>query len=87
MNIDHRTLNDCLNNGSLYLGQFILSLEIITEMQSYSESILSLIKFKELINLVRDRYKIINQSNRKTFIALNVINPSSTLCGTYNSIN
>jgi len=50
MNIDHRTLNDCLNNGSLYLGQFILSLEIITEMQSYSESILSLIKFKKLIN-------------------------------------
>jgi len=39
INIDHRTLNDCLNNGSLYLGQFILSLEIITEMQSYSESI------------------------------------------------
>jgi len=29
MHIDHRTFNDCLNNGTLYLGRFVLTLEIL----------------------------------------------------------
>lgn len=91
INIDHRTLNDCLINGTLYLGRFIISLEIITEMHSYSNCSdkaepMSLTQFKDLVNSVRDTYRITNQSAGKSFTALNIKNPSSPLCGTYNSI-
>lgn len=86
MNIDHRTLDDCLTNGTLYLGRFIISLEVITEMHSSSEPLLSLTEFKDLINDVKVEYSITNQPVRKQFTALNVKNPSSPLCGTYNSI-
>jgi hypothetical protein len=36
MSIDHRTLDDCLTNGTLYLGRFIISLEIMTELHHSS---------------------------------------------------
>jgi len=86
MSIDHRTLDDCLTNGTLYLGRFIISLEIMTELHHSFEPSLSLTEFKDLINYVKVEYRITNQPVRKQFTALNVKNPSSPLCGTYNSI-
>lgn len=87
MHIDYRTLNDCLTNGTLYLGRFMLSLEVIPEMHYSSEFLLTITEFGDLLNSVRDTYKVQAQSTRKSFTAFNVKNPSSPLCGSYNSIN
>ena len=47
INIDHRTLNDCLYEGSLYLNRFMFTLEPISEF--VYEAIISLDKLKNLI--------------------------------------
>lgn len=49
-------LNDCLINGTMYLGRFMLSFEIIFEMHSASELMLSLIETKAL-DSVRNKHK------------------------------
>lgn len=87
LNIDHRTLNDCLNNGKLYLGRFMFAFDAITEMHSASESILPLSDVKSLLESIRIKHKITRQSSRKTFTVFNIEDPSSPLSGTYNSIN
>lgn len=87
MHIDHRTLNNCLINGTLYLNRFMLSIETITEMNNSSEFILTSNEFNTLLDSVRDTYKVLIQSTRKSFNAYNVKNPTSPLCGKYNSMN
>ena len=52
-NIDHRTLNDCLFNGNLYLDRFLFTLEPLSEFSF--ESLISLDKLKLLI--IKQRYK------------------------------
>jgi len=94
LSIDHRTLNNCLNNGILYLGRFIFSLEIIEEFNYSSDFLLSLTELKNLLDSLRENCSPRaegasknNQSARKPFIAFNIKTPSSDLCGKYNSIN
>ena len=90
LNMDHRTLNNCLNNGVLYLGRFMLSFEPISEMHDLPnnfESVLTIEQLKSLVKSVRDKYKITNQKARKAILAINVKDPSSPLTGTYSGIN
>lgn len=87
MHIDHRTLNDCLTNGTLYLGRFVLTLEILPEMHSNLDSLMPLEELTSLIDSLRIKHRIVSQSSKKSFIAINIQNPSSPLAGEYNSIN
>lgn len=87
LNMDHRTLNNCLNNGILFLDRFLFSSEAIIEMHSASELPLSTDKVKLLINSLRIKHKVVNQPASKSFTAFNIKEPISPLCGTYNSIN
>lgn len=87
LNMDHRTLNNCLNNGILFLDRFLFSSEAIIEMHSASELPLSTDKVKLLINSLRIKHKVVNQPASKSFTAFNIKEPVSPLCGTYNSIN
>lgn len=87
LNMDHRTLNNCLNNGILFLDRFLFSSEAIIEMHSASELPLSTDKLKILINSLRIKHKVVNQPASKSFTAFNIKEPLSPLCGTYNSIN
>jgi len=55
VNIHHKTLNDCLDSGNIYLNFFFLSLDIIEETDNTS-----LLTLDEIISLVidkRDVYK------------------------------
>jgi hypothetical protein len=54
MNIRHKTLNDCLNLGFIYLYVFFFSLDLIKE--SDKMNLLSLNELKTLINKSRDIY-------------------------------
>ena len=54
MNIHHKTLNDCLDLGSLYLDYFFLSLDML---ESENINLLTLDKVKTLIVEKRDLYK------------------------------
>ena len=56
INIHHKTLNDCLNLGSIYLDVFFFSLDVIEE--SDRTNLLSLEELKILINKNRDIYKV-----------------------------
>lgn len=87
MHIDHRTLNDCLTNVTLYLGRFVLTLEILPEMHSNLDSLMPLEELTSLIDSLRIKHRIVSQSSKKSFIAINIQNPSSPLAGEYNSIN
>jgi hypothetical protein len=89
LNMDHRTLNDCLNNGNLFLDRFLFSFEPIIEMHTASELPLSIDRVKVLINSLRTKHKVVNQPASKSFTAFNIKDPLSPLLrsGTYNSIN
>ncbi len=87
LNMDHRTLNDCLKNGNLFLDRFLFSLEPIIEMHTASELPISIDIVKVLINSLRTKHKVVNQPASKSFTAFNIKDPLSPLCGTYNSIN
>lgn len=82
INIDHRTLNDCLYEGYLYLNRFMFSLEPISDF--VYESIINL---NELINLIKEqRYtqKSIQSTSKKLYVE-NMTNPS--LNREFNSIS
>jgi NUMOD1 domain len=87
LNMDHRTLNDCLKNGNLFLDRFLFSFEPIIEMHTASEFPLPIDRVKVLINSLRTKHKVVNQPASKSFTAFNIKDPLSPLCGTYNSIN
>jgi hypothetical protein len=73
INIDHRTLNNCLYEGSLYLNRFLFSLEPISEF--VYESIISLNELKTLIKEQRYTQKSIQSTSKKLYVE-NITNPS-----------
>lgn len=56
INIHHKSLNDCLNLGTLYLDTFFFSLDLIEE--STKTDILSLDEIKSLVSEKRDKYLV-----------------------------
>lgn len=56
INIHHKTLNNCLNGGAIYLDVFFLSLDQIEESENIN--LLTLEELKELINKTRDTYVV-----------------------------
>jgi hypothetical protein len=72
INIDHRTLNDCLYEGSLYLNRFMFSLEPINEF--VYEAIISLNELKTLIKEQRYTQKSIQSTSKKLYVE-NITNP------------
>ena len=73
INIDHRTLNDCLYEGSLYLNRFMFSLEPVNEF-GY-EAIISLDELKTLIKEQRYTQKSIQSTSKRIYVE-NITNPS-----------
>lgn len=73
INIDYRTLNDCLNEGTLYLNRFMFSLEPINEF--VFEAIISLNELKTLIKEQRYTQKNIQSTSKKLYVE-NITNPS-----------
>jgi len=82
INIDHRTLDDCLYNGNLYLDRFLFTLEPLLEF-----SFESLVSLDKLTNLIIDqRYKFkSNQPASKIIYVENKYN--SLLNKQFNSIS
>ena len=56
INIHHKSLNDCLNLGTLYLDTFFFSLDLIEE--STKTNILTLEEIKSLVSDKRDKYLV-----------------------------
>ena len=56
ISIHHKTLNNCLNEGAVYLDTFFLSLDQIEESENIN--LLTLEEIKELINNTRDSYVV-----------------------------
>jgi hypothetical protein len=73
INIDHRTLNNCLYEGNLYLNRFMFSLEIINEF--VFEALISLNELKTLIKEQRYTQKSIQSTSKKLYVE-NITNPS-----------
>ena len=73
INIEPRTLNNCLYEGSLYLNRFMFSLEPISEF--VYESIISLNELKTLIKEQRYTQKSIQSTSKKLYVE-NITNPS-----------
>jgi hypothetical protein len=72
INIDHRTLNDCLYESSIYLNRFLFSIEPINEF--VFESIISLDDFKILIKEQRYSQKSIQSTSKRIYVE-NITNP------------
>jgi hypothetical protein len=70
--IHHITLSNCINNGSLYLNRFFLSLDVISEFPY--ESIISSDELELLINNARSQY-VPKQPASKYVLAENLIKP------------
>ena len=73
INIDHRTLNNCLYEGYLYLNRIMFSIEPLTEF--VFESIISLEELKNLVKEQKYTQKSI-QSTSKKIKVVNITNPS-----------
>uniref|UniRef100_UPI002115C7F6 hypothetical protein n=1 Tax=Aspergillus sclerotioniger TaxID=319627 RepID=UPI002115C7F6 len=56
INIHHKSLNNCLNLGTLYLDTFFFSLDLIEE--STKTNILTLDEIKSLVSEKRDKYLV-----------------------------
>src|SRR5882762_3880038 len=82
INIHHKTLNDCLNLGTLYLDVFFLSLDLIEE--SPKTDILNLEDLKILVNNNKEIYKVKHPA-AKTILAKFKHDATKNL--TYNSLN
>lgn len=72
INIDHRTLNNCLYEGNLFLNRFMFSLEPINEF--VYEAIISLNELKILIKEQRYTQKSIQSTSKKIYVE-NITNP------------
>jgi GIY-YIG catalytic domain/NUMOD1 domain len=79
--IDHKTLNQCLENGELYLARFLMSVEPIAELPFVSE--MDILELGELVASVKIQYKSV-QIKSKKLLARNIKDPSLTKI--YNSI-
>jgi hypothetical protein len=73
ISIDHRTLNNCLYEGFLYLNRFIFSLEPINEF--VYETIISLDELKTLIKEQKYTRKSIQSTSKRLYVE-NITNPS-----------
>ena len=84
LRMDHRTLDNCILNGSLYLNRIYFSLEVVVEFLSDAKATKK--SEQELISLVEScKYQVIkNQPARKYILAQNVLHPELTR--TYPSI-
>jgi GIY-YIG catalytic domain/NUMOD1 domain len=82
INIHHKTLNDCLNLGTLYLDVFFLSLDLIEE--SPKTDILNLEDLKILVNNNKEIYKVKHPA-AKTILAEFKHDATKNL--TFNSLN
>jgi GIY-YIG catalytic domain/Cytochrome C and Quinol oxidase polypeptide I/NUMOD1 domain len=82
INIHHKTLNDCLNLGTLYLDVFFLSLDLIEE--SPKTNILNLEDLKILVNNNKEIYKVKHHA-AKTILA--EFKDENTKNLTFNSLN
>jgi hypothetical protein len=63
INIHHKTLNNCLNAGTLYLDTFFISLDQIEESEHID--LLTLEVLKELMDLKRSTYKVKHPASRQ----------------------
>nr|YP_010564224.1 hypothetical protein OYW92_mgp16 [Epichloe bromicola]UYX62208.1 hypothetical protein [Epichloe bromicola] len=63
INIHHKTVNNCLNGGAIYLDTFFLSLDQINESENVD--LLTLEGIKELINEKRNIYIVKHPASRK----------------------
>lgn len=82
INLDHRTLDDCLYNGNLYLNRFLFTLEPLLEFNF--ESLINLDELKILIKEQRYNFKS-NQPASKIIYVENKYN--SLLNKQFNSIS
>lgn len=80
--IHHKTLNDCLNLGTIYLDTLFFSLDLIEE--STKTSILTLDEIKTLVNDKRNVYKVKHPA-AKSILAEFKDDPNKNL--TFNSLN
>lgn len=80
--IHHQTLNDCLNEGTIYLDTFFFSLDLIEE--STNTNLLTLDEIKTLVKEKRDVHKVKHPS-AKIILAEFKDDPSKNL--TFNSLN
>jgi hypothetical protein len=76
INIDHRTLNKCLNEGNIYLNTFFFSKEIIGEWNNNNNDLLHIKELKKRILEKRKIYNIKIQIKSKMILAENIKNPS-----------
>jgi NUMOD1 domain len=74
INIDHRTLNNCLYEGSLYLNRFMFSPRGEPISEFVYESIISLNELKTLIKEQRYTQKSIQSTSKKLYVE-NITNP------------
>jgi len=72
INIDHRTLNDCLYNGELYLDRFLFTLEPLLEFSF--ESLINIENLKLLITEQRYKFKSKQPASKIIFVE-NKYNP------------
>jgi hypothetical protein len=70
--LDHRTLDNCLDNGNLYLDRFLFTLEPLLEFSF--ESLISIEEFKYLITEQRYKFKV-KQPASKMISVENISNP------------
>ena len=75
--IHHTSLNNCIDNGSLYLNRFYLSLDFISEYPY--EAILTSDSLVELVDSVRAQYTP-KQPTSKSVYAENIIHPELNTC-------
>jgi len=82
INIDHRTLNDCLYNGNIYLDRFLFTLEPLLEFNF--ESLIEIEELKKIITEQRYKFRI-KQPASKIIYVENIKN--SLLNKKFNSIS
>jgi hypothetical protein len=66
INIDYRTLDDCLYNGNTYLNRFLFTLEPLLEFSF--ESLISLEELKVLIREQRYNFKIKQPASKLIYV-------------------
>ena len=66
INIDHRTLDNCLYNGYSYLNRFLFTLEPLLEFSF--ESLINIEEFKILIKEQRYKFKIKQPASKIIYV-------------------
>jgi len=83
INIHHKTLEDCLNYGKIYLDAFFLSLDLIEE--STSTNLLTLDEIKGLVLKKREIYQVKHPASK--FIRAEFKDDASSLNKNFSSLN